>query len=213
MLSIAADSITPQAWRNGGGRTRELLTRPVGPDWAVRVSLADIDADGPFSAFPGVQRWFVVVQGAGVLLGFADGERRVRAGVAPLCFDGALAPGCRLIDGPTRDLNLMVRAGVGAMLAVQAGEPWRERFDQRGLFTLTAGRWCAEAVGGGGVADVSDAADGTGAIAARGSPPERREQRVPAHTLLWDLGDAPCRFIPDHDTPCGWWLGVSGPAS
>ncbi|MCZ8258027.1 MAG: HutD family protein, partial [Polaromonas sp.] len=28
---------------------------------------------------------------------------------APLCFDGAAATGCELIDGKTRDFNLMVR--------------------------------------------------------------------------------------------------------
>ena len=58
----------PQPWRNGGGVTRELLAWPDGGDWRVRVSVADIDADGPFSAFPGVERWFAVLEGAGVAL-------------------------------------------------------------------------------------------------------------------------------------------------
>ena len=186
MLSIRADRITPQAWRNGGGRTRELLARPSGAEWALRVSLADIEADGPFSAFPGAQRWFAVVQGAGVVLRFAGGERVVRAGDAPLCFDGAEAPGCALAAGPTRDLNLMVRGGVGAMQPVQAGQAWAESFDQRGLFTLCPGRWQVEGDDG-----------------SRSLPIER-------HTLLWDLGDEPCCFTPDAEGPCGWWLGYSG---
>jgi uncharacterized protein len=193
MLSINADQVAPQAWRNGGGRTRELLARPAGADWKLRVSLADIDADGPFSAFPGVQRWFAVVQGAGVVLRFAHGERTVRAGDAPLCFDGADAPGCTLTAGPTRDLNLMVRGGgAGAMRTVQAGEAWNESFDERGLFTLGAGRWQAEP-------------------AEPGARPGGL--RVDAHTLLWDIGDSPCRFMPDEEGPCGWWLGWSGRAA
>ncbi len=188
MLLVHAEQVTPQAWRNGGGRTRELLSQPAGGDWKLRVSLADIDADGPFSAFPGVERWFAVVQGAGVVLRFDGIERALRMGDPPLRFDGADAPGCSLIAGPTRDLNLMARGGAGAMQMVLAGEWWNERFDDRGLFTLGAGRWQAEPTG----------ADGT--------PPERR---VEAHTLLWDLGDAPCRFVPDGAGPCGWWLGFS----
>ena len=57
---IAQADVMPQAWRNGGGQTRELLAWPHGADWSVRISLADIEADGPFSPFPGVQRWFAV---------------------------------------------------------------------------------------------------------------------------------------------------------
>ena len=192
MLTIHADRIEPQAWRNGGGRTRELLARPAGADWKLRVSLADIEADGPFSAFPGVQRWFAVVQGAGVVLRFANGQRRVQAGDAPLCFDGGEGPGCSLTGGPTRDLNLMVRSGIGAMQPVEAGRAWNERFDERGLFTLCAGRWFSGDAHAGG---------GNG----RPSP----KIRVEPHTLLWDLGEPPCRFVPDVDGPCGWWLGYS----
>ena len=212
MLSIHADPIAPQAWRNGGGRTRELLVRPAGPDWKVRVSLADIDADGPFSAFPGVERWFVVVQGAGVVLQFAGVERVVRWGDAPLCFDGELAPACALINGPTRDLNLMLRGGVGAMRAVRHSEPWSEAFEERGLFTLRAGELqilLSSAEGEG--------ADAQGAADQQAAPPTT--QRVDAHTLLWNIGAPTCRFVPDEPAEpvgpaiCGWWLGFSATPS
>ena len=183
MLIVNAEQVMPQPWRNGGGRTRELLARPAGAAWTVRVSLADIESDGPFSAFDGVERWFAVVQGAGVRLRFDVSERRVRAGDAPIRFDGAQAPGCTLIDGPTRDLNLMVRGGVGAMLPVQAGLACSERLGERGLFTLCAGHWHA----------------GPGAAL-----------RVEAHTLLWDLPDLSGSFVPASPGPCGWWLGCTG---
>ena len=188
MLTVRADHVPPQAWRNGGGHTRELLARPAGADWTVRVSLADIDAEGPFSAFPGVERWFAVVQGAGVVLRFSGSERALRVGDAPLRFDGADAPGCSLIDGSTRDLNLMLRGGVGAMQAVRSGEWWDEHFDERGLFTRVAGRWQAGPMNAGGVP---------------------AWHRVEAQTLLWDIGGAPCSFVPDGAGPCGWWLGFS----
>jgi uncharacterized protein len=111
MNTVRLDDCPEVPWRNGGGRTRELLAWPSAADWQVRVSVAEVAADGPFSAYPGVDRWFAVIEGAGVVLALPTGERRVRAGDAPLAFPGEAAPGCRLIDGPTRDLNLMLRRG------------------------------------------------------------------------------------------------------
>ncbi|MBK9574118.1 MAG: HutD family protein [Rhodoferax sp.] len=116
---IAVDDVVPQAWRNGGGQTRELLAWPNAADWTLRISLADVEADGPFSPFPGVQRWFAVVQGAGVRLQFADATRVIGLADEPLCFDGALAPGCAMLQGPTRDLNLMLRGPAGHMRRVR----------------------------------------------------------------------------------------------
>ena len=115
MILRPAANAAPQPWRNGGGVTRELLCLPAGAgdDWTLRISVADIEADGPFSPFPGVTRWFAAVSGAGVRLHFRDaaaGPRDVRPGDAPLCFDGADAPDCTLLDGATRDLNVMVRS-------------------------------------------------------------------------------------------------------
>ena len=65
-LIIEADAVTPQAWRNGGGQTRELLAWPSAADWSLRISRADIERSGPFSAFAGVQRWFEVLSGNAV---------------------------------------------------------------------------------------------------------------------------------------------------
>lgn len=190
-LQVHADDIAPQAWRNGGGRTRELLSWPAGADWTVRISLADIDADGPFSAFPGVERWFVVVQGAGVQLLFGKQEQRMTQADTPLRFDGADAPGCRLLDGPTRDLNLMLRGGTGLMQAVQAGQDWQDAFEQRGLFARVAGHF--ERPSGGAI-------------------------ELAAHSLLWGLGAGPCRFTPREaiapgSQASGWWLARSRSAT
>lgn len=195
MVLISAEQLASQPWRNGGGRTREMLVRPNGADWKLRVSLADIEADGLFSSFPGVERWFAVVQGAGVMLRFASGECQVCVGDAPLCFDGASAPGCSLIDGPTQDLNLMVRDGIGAMRPVQADEPWNERFDERGLFTVSAGQFHHEPAG------------------SSGNNRQDPGLRLEAYTLLWNLGDNRCRFVPDGQGVCGWWLGYSDKAA
>jgi environmental stress-induced protein Ves len=115
---ISAADVTPQPWKNGGGQTRELLAWPHLADWVVRVSVADIEADGPFSVFDGVQRWFAVLSGKGVRL--YDFELHV--GSELLSFDGALAPDCELVDGPTRDFNLMHRRGKGRLQVHAASE-------------------------------------------------------------------------------------------
>lgn len=144
VVDLAA--VPPQPWRNGGGQTRELLAWPPGSGagWQLRVSVADIDRDGPFSAFPGVQRGFVVLEGAGVVLGFPAGDLTLTTASPPLHFDGADAPGCRLVAGPTRDLNLMATAATGlarvervaeeAVLRPMAPLCWR------GVFTHTPAR-------------------------------------------------------------------------
>lgn len=105
-------------WRNGGGLTRELVAQPPGAHWQWRLSVAEVSADGPFSRFEGVTRWFAVLQGAGVVLNVATPsdagvptEHRLTPQDAPLCFDGEATTDCRLLDGPTQDFNLMVRSG------------------------------------------------------------------------------------------------------
>ena len=141
MVVVSAASVPAQAWRNGGGRTRELLTWPADAPWQLRISRADIERDGPFSAFPQIERWFAVLQGQGVVLGFEHGERSVRSSDDALHFDGAAAPACRLLDGATQDLNLMARNGAGAMRRWHPGQPCTDACAMRGLYSTVAGRW------------------------------------------------------------------------
>lgn len=107
LISLA--SAAPAPWRNGGGVTRELAAQPDGAGWTWRISVAEVAASGPFSRFAGVQRWFAVLGGAGVVLKLPDAEHRLTLASAPLSFDGEQPVECELLHGPTRDLNLMVR--------------------------------------------------------------------------------------------------------
>lgn len=138
---IRLDDIAPQAWRNGGGQTRELLRWPADPNtpWQMRISVADIESDGPFSAFTNVGRWFAVMEGVGVTLCFANEEKRLLKSGAPLYFDGGVPPDCKLIDGRTRDLNLMLHLGTGKMQSAFDRLAWRSSAIQCGLFTTVAG--------------------------------------------------------------------------
>lgn len=117
MQTFALDTIAPMAWKNGGGTTREIAVWPPGAGmdgFAWRISVADIAQDGPFSAFPGIDRQIVLVDGAGVKLRAVDDafqHRLVRVG-EPFAFPGDTAVDATLIDGPTRDFNVMTRRGV-----------------------------------------------------------------------------------------------------
>jgi len=115
---VRLQDVAPVPWRNGGGMTRELACAP-GADWRWRISVAEVARDGPFSRFDGVQRWFAVLQGAGVCLTIAGHDHRLGALDAPLQFDGAANTDCRLIDGVTLDFNLMVRAANAASARVE----------------------------------------------------------------------------------------------
>ena len=107
---IQVSDAVASPWRNGGGVTRELAAWPAGSaDWTWRISVAEVATSGPFSRFDGVQRWFAVLSGNGVSLQLPGAVHRLTAASAPLEFDGEMAVDCRLLDGPTQDLNLMVR--------------------------------------------------------------------------------------------------------
>ncbi len=210
---VRAADVAPAPWRNGGGQTRELLAWPSaetsGPvpagahggagkaaaaPWRFRISLAEVDHSGPFSRYPGVERWFCVVDGAGVRLRLAGREHRLDAHSAPLHFSGDVPADCDLVDGPTRDLNLMTAGGSGQMLPAAAGARWSSGHAQRGLFTRVAGLW---------------------------SDDHGRQQELPAQTLLW-MDEAAGRhweFQPHPAVrdlaasgspyPDGWWLGYA----
>jgi uncharacterized protein len=136
MNIVQLNQVPAQPWRNGGGSTRELLAWPAAQRWQLRVSLASIEQDGAFSVFDGVQRWFAVVDGAGVALALPGGAAMQKPGDAPLSFDGAAAPMCQLLDGPTSDLNLMVKqgSGVALMRLAQPGDEGAGPARWRGIF-------------------------------------------------------------------------------
>lgn len=141
------------AWRNGLGRTAEIARHPaegVAFDW--RLSIATIEADGPFSAFAGCDRTLIPIEGAGLALDFDDGETIAAGCYEALRFAGERTCHGRLLAGRTRDLNVIVRRAAyvhevaivappahlvsagettfvvalgGAVAAAAAGQTWR----------------------------------------------------------------------------------------
>jgi environmental stress-induced protein Ves len=103
-------------WKNGGGTTTLALTLPEGASFEtfdLRISMADVATDGPFSELPGVDRTLVVTSGAGLVLETADGaEVPLDTKSPPFSFTGDDLVTARLMMGPVRDLNVMTRRGV-----------------------------------------------------------------------------------------------------
>lgn len=102
-------------WKNGGGVTREIAAGPEGAgmeDFGWRVSLAEVTADGPFSAFPGVDRTLTLAEGAGMDLAIGGVRRLVDRRYAPQRFPGDQPTDCRLLAGPVVNFNVMYRRGV-----------------------------------------------------------------------------------------------------
>ena len=105
----AADAVA-MPWRNGGGVTREYLAHPTAEHFDWRLSVAEVTADGPFSAFPGLDRILVLLSGKGMSLSFGDGTSVVLS--QPMQhhrFPGEAAVQADLLGGPTTDLNLFWR--------------------------------------------------------------------------------------------------------
>ncbi|GHB57120.1 hypothetical protein GCM10010347_29090 [Streptomyces cirratus] len=113
-------------WKNGGGVTREVAVRPEGAgmeDFLWRASLADVTADGPFSAFPGVDRTLTLAEGAGMDLTIGGVHRLVDERFAPQRFPGDQPTRCRLLGGPVVNFNVMYRRdAVEAEVAVVRGD-------------------------------------------------------------------------------------------
>lgn len=107
---LRAGDYRRERWRNGAGWTREIHAQPAarGAGWDWRLSIAEIDEDAPFSAFPGVDRELVLLEGNGMRLCFDDGEVvELHPPHGRLRFAGERPLRGELIDGPTRDFNLM----------------------------------------------------------------------------------------------------------
>ncbi|HEX2083655.1 MAG TPA: HutD family protein [Xanthomonadaceae bacterium] len=107
---IPANEYRRVRWRNGLGWTREIVRMPDHDTFDWRLSIAEIEQDAAFSAFPGVDRELVLLSGNGLRLRFGDG--RMQELLPPhgsARFAGDEDVQGELVAGPTTDFNLMWR--------------------------------------------------------------------------------------------------------
>jgi environmental stress-induced protein Ves len=160
-----------EPWANGAGSTTVLLREPDAAEWTVRISIANVDAPGPFSELPDTRRVLVPLD-APMGLRFPDGRDLAAPRFRTLRFDGSPAPAGLLPEGPTRDFNLMLRGGArgdvlprtlvdSMVLPSLPGVRW--------LVYLDSGRARVDAGGGGSLALEPREA----VLVATGAAPER----------------------------------------
>jgi len=105
-----------ERWRNGAGWTRAILSAPAAGDaFAWRASIAEIDQDCRFSAFPGYERQLILLSGEGARLAFDDGRECVlEPPHGRAAFAGEEAPQCS-VEGRVQVFNLIADRGAVAI--------------------------------------------------------------------------------------------------
>jgi environmental stress-induced protein Ves len=115
MRIMRAASYRRMPWKNGGGETTEIAVWPQDAgldDFGWRVSMARVERDGPFSAFPGVDRTLSIIEGVGLRLAVAGRPAAELDGKAePFVFPADQPTDSTLLGGPVTDLNVMTGRG------------------------------------------------------------------------------------------------------
>ena len=190
MQRFDLNQIAPSPWKNGGGSTREIVCFPPGAgmdSFAWRVSVATIAQAGPFSAFAGVDRQIMLLDGDGVQL------RAPAAGIdhaldqrwQPFAFSGDVALDCTLLGGTSTDFNVMTRRGewiakVQVFRAAQTSEV--RSLTPAGLCMVLQGSWQA--------ADGQALSTGQGLWWTDQTPLQLTPQSDDAHLVLVSLAPA-----------------------
>lgn len=114
---LTAADFRTMPWANGLGSTVELYRREdEGRRLLIRLSVADVVADGPFSSLPGIDRVLTLIEGDGFDLDFAGAAPSAPARLfQPVAFSGNWQTSAINLKGPSRDFNLMTKRGTFAV--------------------------------------------------------------------------------------------------
>ncbi|MFF3641676.1 HutD family protein [Streptomyces sp. NPDC002564] len=121
---IRAAALAPQRWANGGGWTREIHREPAaGRPGATlwRLSLADIEATGPFSTFPGMRRHLLSAAPVPLRLS-VDGVDHDLHYTQVVSFAGDREVATTGVQGRAQALNLMVCTGLRGGIDLLRGD-------------------------------------------------------------------------------------------
>lgn len=179
-------TLAARPWKNGGGLTREIATHPPGAGFDTfewRLSVAEVARDGPFSAFPGVDRILVLLRGAGMRLLQAGTAHMLDQPGAALAFAGETPVDAQLVAGPTTDFNVMTRRGRWSAEVAVLDAPAQVAHADALLLLSGAGAW-------------------------RVGADEPTEDLVPGPGRLWRMPVGPLHVQPRQPAPKPWLLAV-----
>ena len=100
-------------WKNGGGVTTEIYASPPSGAFDWRVSIATVNAAGPFSTFAGYERHIMTLSGEGMVLDIGGRGKVTLEPLRPFSFSGDAEVHGSLLQGPVTDFNLIVRRDFG----------------------------------------------------------------------------------------------------
>lgn len=137
---ILPSAFRKMAWKNGGGLTHEIARADRDEALLWRLSIAEVESEGPFSVFPGLTRILTVIEGAGLRLETPSGSLEALP-LTPVCFSGDWPIISRLIHGPIRDLNLIfdARLCAGRVSVVSEVEARTVEADLEAMFLCVGG--------------------------------------------------------------------------
>ena len=106
---IKKDHYRESVWKNGGGKTHEILISPIGStlskgDFDYRFSSAIVKCDGAFSTFSGYDRKLIIWKGVGLLIN----EVKLLLN-SPHSFAGEEAIYAKLIKDEVIDVGLIYK--------------------------------------------------------------------------------------------------------
>jgi environmental stress-induced protein Ves len=141
---IRVKDLLPSPWKNGTGVTREVANHPAGAGlelFAWRVSIADVAAPGPFSQFEGVDRTLILLACDDMRFTESSGHVHVLGKMLDVArFPGESQVDAELLNGATRDFNLMVsRRFARSDLTVWRGGPFETKNADTLLFFCAQG--------------------------------------------------------------------------
>ena len=109
----------PEPWKNGRGVTRTLLTHASAsghapgelPNWSWRISVAELQENGPFSVFEDVDRTLILLSGGALILNRPNGPTVLDRPGAQVSFRGEECIQATITPAPAQALNVMTRRG------------------------------------------------------------------------------------------------------
>lgn len=118
MKVVRFRDLAPRPWKNGSGVARVIAQHPGGSadttfDWYVGI--ADIDQSGPFSAYPGMDRRLIQLQGPPISIRCRsipqaiDFTQRISAPLVEFAFQGDWETTCELLPQPLQSPSEPIR--------------------------------------------------------------------------------------------------------